>query len=183
MDTSGVATPVLDPGWNSTEMRKLCLRDTLNDVIKNFYKAADISKVKDLLYTSVPEYDTRHIKHKKVDNALVTMFNILQGILRTIHLCLLLSTLRVDSATLMCEQDRFKQQCTEILVEQAAMKDQLSTILRLLECRDRGSGEASTYNKAGAAQISMAHPLMGTQPSCPIHPKMPTPIPKDSAAR
>ena len=59
---------------------KMCPRDTLLYVIKSFYNRESIVAARDLLYNHVPEGEVRRIKHRKSDDDLVSMYNVLQEV-------------------------------------------------------------------------------------------------------
>ena len=58
---------------------KLCPRDTLLHIIKCFYKREDVMLARDLLYDKLPTVEgNRRVKHRKSEDDLVSMYNILQ---------------------------------------------------------------------------------------------------------
>ena len=143
---------------------RLCPRDTLLDVIKNFYKETDIIKSRDLLYKTVPDNEVRRVRHKKAEDALAAMYAIMQNIptedppvfvvvnLNNIP-CVDLS--KIDGASLVSEQSRVKRQLEDVLQEHSAMKEQLAEILERL---DRGGASSSPPTHMYNDVACMDHP-------------------------
>ena len=123
---------------------KLCPKDTLINVIAQYYKADDVMKARDVLFAAVPpaEGEPRRQRQRKVDEVLGTMYNLLQNVhgddapvfaswnLNNVPWVELKS---VDGASLMWQQGAMKDQLTELKNEQVAMKEQLAVIMQFVQ--------------------------------------------------
>ena len=122
---------------------KLCPRDTLLNILQQFYKAEDITKARDVLFVKIPaeEGETRR-KHRKVDEILGGMYTILQNlpsddppIFASINLNNIpwVEMKSVDGAALMYQQGQMKDQLSTIVDDQAAMKTQIALLIEAVE--------------------------------------------------
>ena len=139
---------------------KLCPKDVLVTVIPQYYKADDVMKARDVLFAAVPPADgePRRQRHRKVEEALGTMYNLLQNLSADeapVFAALNLNNVpyvelkSVDGAALMWQQGSLKDQLSEVRNEQIAMKEQLAAIMQVVErCAQRENEEPMPYKEA-----------------------------------
>ena len=134
-----------------------CTKDTLLSVMKTFYNHSDIVKSRDLLFSRVPENenDSRRVKHRKAEEILRGMYDIMQAIPTEnppSFLALDLNNIpyidltNIDGTKLVAQQNTMKCNIANILAEQEEMRKQMSSIRQLLEGRDNfnASSNAAT---------------------------------------
>ena len=117
-------------------------RDTLLDVLKAFYKANDIVKARDLLFCKLPDRNFRKIKHRKTEDILKGMYDLMQPIptedppvfvAPDLNNILFINPRNVDGVALVTQQNVLKSEFKSMLNEQKLMRSQLSSIKELLE--------------------------------------------------
>ena len=54
--------------------------DTLLNVVKSYYKAADVVKSRDLLFSKLPDSSERRVKHRKTDEILRGIYDLMQAL-------------------------------------------------------------------------------------------------------
>ena len=115
--------------------------------MKTFYNHADIVKSRDLLFARVPENenDSRRVKHRKTEEILRGMYDIMQAVPTEnppSFLALGLNNIpyidltNIDGTKLVAQQHTMKCNIANILAEQEEMCKQMSSIRQLLEGRD-----------------------------------------------
>ena len=116
---------------------KLCPRDTLLQITKSFYKRDEVIKARDLLYEKVPYGGNRRAKHKKTEDDLISMYNILQEMETEDPIVFATTNLNnvpyvdlknIDGVSLMCKQSKMEEQMQNIMQQQVVMQAQLAEI-------------------------------------------------------
>ena len=135
---------------------KLCARDVLISTMKQFYKSDEIMKARDFAYEEFPAGDEdsdRRIKHRKTEDALIAVYNLLQNLPAEdppVFAALNLNNIpyvelkNVDGAALMWQQGQLKDQLHTMNEEQAAIKAQLASIVEHLRGEKRSAEQEST---------------------------------------
>ena len=131
---------------------KICPRDSLlNNIMKNFYKEADIAKARDTLFDMIPENGPRRVKHRKALDMLTSIYNVMQEIPTEdppVFVAIDLNNIpcvdvkNIDAASLVCHQSIMQAQLDGVLNEQAAMKIQLDIILKHFESSSSSNAKA-----------------------------------------
>ena len=121
---------------------KQCPRDTLLQIAKSFYKRDEIVESRDLLYENVPAGGNRRVKHRKSEEDLISMYNVLQEIetedapvFATMDLnnipCVDLKN--IDGVALICKQSKMEIQLQDVVHQQVAMQNQLAVITEYMK--------------------------------------------------
>ena len=126
---------------------KLCLRDTLLQVTKTFYKREEVIAARDVLYDICPSTDgQRRIKHRKSEDDLISMYNVLQEIdtenapvFATINLNNIpyVDMKNVDGISLMYKQSKMQDQLQEMLHQQEVMQTQLNDVINCFQKKEK----------------------------------------------
>ena len=123
---------------------KLCARDVLISTMKQYYKSEDIMKARDVADEEFPapeENGDRRIKHRKTEDALISVYTLLQNLPTEdppVFASLNLNNIpyvelkNVDGAALMWQQGQLKDQLQSMSEEQGAIKAQLASIVEHL---------------------------------------------------
>ena len=141
---------------------KLCPRDTLLQVTKSFYKRDEVIKARDLLYEKVPYGGNRRVKHKKTDDDLISVYNILQEmetedpiVFATMNLNNVpyVDLKNIDGVSLMCKQSNMEEQMQNMMQQQMVMQAQLDEITEFIKKSNsvniaRGNGGKSPFNSS-----------------------------------
>ena len=117
-------------------------KDTLLDVLKSFYKSDDIAKSRDLLFSKVPDNSSRRVKHRKPEDILKGLYDLMQGIptedppvfvAPDLNNIPFINLSNIDGAMLVSQQNAMKTEFDLMKNEQIEIKSQLSAIKELLE--------------------------------------------------
>ena len=124
---------------------KLCAKDVLLIILKQFYKSEEIMKARDLVYEEFPvtteDGGERRVKHRRAEEALSAIYNILQNlpvedppVVAALNLNNIpyVELKNVDGAAIMWQQGQLKDQLHEMTEEQTAIKVQLANIMEHL---------------------------------------------------
>ena len=116
--------------------------DTLLNVVKSYYKAADVVKSRDLLFSKLPDSSERRVKHRKTDEILRGIYDLMQALPTenpTVFVALDLNNIpyielkNIDGVTLLTQQRVLKDDITAIKDDQEHMRSQLARICGMLE--------------------------------------------------
>ena len=144
---------------------KVCPRDTLLGVVKGFYKYEDLVKARDVLFTVIPEGDSRRIKHRKVEEILGSIYVTLQQLSSEDPPAFIAIDLNnipcvemrnIDGVSVVCQQTRLNRQMDEVLREQAVMRAQLAELLK------------ATQMQSGASTVCMSDNHGNLPASAPV---------------
>ena len=162
-------------------------RDTLLNVLKTFYKPDDIAKSRDLLFRKLPDSTTRRVKHRKTEDILKGMYELMQSVptedppsfvavdLNNIPF---INLSNIDGAVLVSQQSVLKTEFTALLDEQKEMRLQLSSIKELLEMnglRNSTSAAAAGSGDTPRSQNTPANDNLRTSASEPTTASRATP--------
>ena len=146
MDGNAIFNDILAFLWFKM---KICPRDSLLSIVKSYYSVKDIVTARDILYDNVPEIDNkRRVKHRNIDDDLISMYNVLQEIptesdifftVRNLNNIPCVDLKNVDAASLICKQNTLTEviselklslsnQIADILKEQSRAKFQLDSL-------------------------------------------------------
>ena len=118
-----------------------CPCETLLNVVKTFYKVADVVKARDTYFRRLPDTSGRRVKHRKAEDILKGLYDLMQSIPTEdppVFLALNLNNLpfielkNVDGAALVSQQRVMKNGLDAVLTEQEEMRKQLLEIRSLL---------------------------------------------------
>ena len=138
---------------------KLCAKDVLINVMKQYYRSEEIMKARDIVYDEFPPNEDdveRRVKHRKAEDALGAIYNIFQNlptddppVLASINLNNIpyVELKNVDGAAMMWQQGQMKDQLQEMVGEQAAIKAQLATIVEHLREKKLPENEGVRNNE------------------------------------
>ena len=125
---------------------KLCPRDNLLHVTKVFYKRDDIISARDVLYEKFPNQNgIRRVKHRRSEDDLICMYNVLQEIdtedppvFATVNLNNIpyVDLKNIDGVSLLYKQLKMEEQQQELLQQQNIMREQLVEISKFLQKSD-----------------------------------------------
>ena len=129
---------------------KLCPRDTLLQVTKAFYKRDEVIEARDLLYEKYPGVSggSRRVKHKKTEDDLISMYNILQEadtedppVFATTNLNNIpyVDLKNIDGVSLLYKQSKMDDQLQDVLHQQAAMQAQFVEMLDFIKKMDNAA--------------------------------------------
>ena len=117
-------------------------KDTLLDVLKSFYKSEEIAKSRDLFFSKVPDNSSRRVKHRKPEDVLKGLYELMQGIptedppvfvAPDLNNIPFINLSNIDGAMLVSQQNAMKTEVESMKNEQIESKSQLSAIKVLLE--------------------------------------------------
>ena len=118
-----------------------CPCETLINVVKSFYKHTDVVKARDLFFRRVPDSAERRIKHRKAEDILKGLYDLMQGFPSEDHPVFVAVDLNnlpfieltnVDGAMLVSQQKVMKESLNAILAEQEAVRKQIGELRSLL---------------------------------------------------
>lgn len=131
--------------------------DTLIDVVKSFYKAGDIVKSRDLLFRKLPDNSERRVKHRKTDDILRGIYDLMQSLptedppvfaavdLNNIPF---IELSNIDGAALVAQQRTMKDHIASLLADQQQMRSQLTQIVEMLGDSFANKRDASDRSSA-----------------------------------
>ena len=121
---------------------KLCPRDTLIQVTKSFYKREEVVVARDLLYDMFPGNENRRVKHRKSEDDLKCMYNVLQEIdsedppifaTKDLNNIPCVDLKNIDGVSLICKQSKLEDQVQELIQQQAATRIQLAELTEYIQ--------------------------------------------------
>ena len=124
---------------------KLCAKDVLINILKQYYQSSEIMKARDVMYQefpATPEDNERRIKHRKTEDALNAIYVILQNLPvddPPVFAALNLNNIpyvelkNVDGAALMWQQGQLKDQLQNMVEAHTVIKAQLASIIDHLQ--------------------------------------------------
>ena len=157
---------------------QLCAKDVLLNIMKQFYKSDEIMKARDRLYEEYPGDPSdgeRRTKHRKAEDALGAMYNIMQNLPAEdppIFAALNVNNIpyvdlkSVDGAAIVWQQAQMKDKMQEMADEQAVIKTQLGTVLEyiLKEKTSEATNQSAQSSYSGALRTPVPDPPSTERP-------------------
>ena len=165
---------------------KLCAKDVLINILKQYYQSAEIMKARDVAYEEFPvtEDSERRVKHRKSEDALNAIYVILQNlpvedppVFAAINLNNIpyVELKNVDGAALMWQQGQLKDQLQSMVEEHTVIKAQLASIIDHLQngksCTSSTKpAETDEHPRTRAGRHPAGGPAYPRAPACPRAP-------------